>query len=432
MGTSERVKLTDRTIKAAKAKPEIYEIRDAEVSGLRLRVHPGGKKTFVLVARYPTSPKHANRRALGEYPTLSLAEARKRAGEWKTHIEKGIDPQEVAAERRREQQRKRANTFAAVAEDYIAHIHRTTNEHGEKIRSRAIIERDIRREFIARWAERPVTEIKRTDVETVLSAAVDRNAPYQAHNLLVYIRSLFNWAVVRDVYGLTSSPCDRLKPKDVIGKKKYRQRALDDDELRAFWRATARMGYPFGTMFRMLLLTGQRKSEISDARWKELAMDQKLLIVPPERFKSNASHLVPLSDDVLALVSELPRFQSGDYLFSTTFGDKPIEGFSKAKARLDRLMLEELRAARGGNAEIPPFVTHDLRRTVRTRLSALRVVDVVAEMVIGHARRGLQRVYDEHKYEPEMREALAAWAARLRSIVEPPPDNVVSMGRGAA
>ena len=76
---------------------------------------------------------------------------------------------------------------------------------------------------------------------------------------------------------------------------------------------------------------------------------------------------------------------------------------------------------------MPPFVLHDLRRTVRTRLASLRVSDLVAEMIIGHGRRGLQRVYDQHSYEPEMREALELWAARLMSIVTPPPENVVAL-----
>jgi integrase len=213
----------------------------------------------------------------------------------------------------------------------------------------------------------------------------------------------------------------------LIGTREPRQRVLTDDELVAFWRATGRLSYPWGSFFRMLSLTGQRKTEVSDARWREFALEAGLWTVPPERFKSNATHLVPLTDPVLALLRELPRFKKGDYLFSTTFGSKPVDGFSKAKARLDRLMLEELRAIHGDDAELPPFVVHDLRRTVRTRLSGLRVPDTVAEMIIGHGRKGLQRVYDQHRFVDEMREALTLWAGRLRDIVEPAPNNVVSM-----
>ena len=129
----------------------------------------------------------------------------------------------------------------------------------------------------------------------------------------------------------------------------------------------------------------------------------------------------------------LSRWASGDFLFSSTGGKTPVNGFSKAKQRLDSHMLRSLRAMarmRGDDprsVRLEPFVLHDLRRTVRTRLSSLRVVDAVSEMVIGHGRKGIQRVYDQHQYLPEMKEALDAWAARLKSLVEPPPSNVVSL-----
>jgi integrase len=80
----------------------------------------------------------------------------------------------------------------------------------------------------------------------------------------------------------------------------------------------------------------------------------------------------------------------------------------------------------------PSFRLHDLRRTVRTKLASLRVSDAVPEMVIGHGRKGLQRVYDQHRYVDEMREALELWASRLRDIVTPPPENVVQLNKGRA
>src|SRR5262249_18483737 len=109
-----------------------------------------------------------------------------------------------------------------------------------------------------------------------------------------------------------------------------------------------------------------------------------------------------------------------DYLFSSVFGKAAVNGFSKAKARLDKLMLEELRK-NDAKATLPPFVLHDCRRTVRTRLSSLRVPDIVAEQVIGHGPKGLQRVYDQHRFVDEMREALGAWNVKLRTIVGAAP-----------
>jgi integrase len=206
-----------------------------------------------------------------------------------------------------------------------------------------------------------------------------------------------------------------------------RQRVLTDAELRALWRAAESLGYPLGPLFQLLALTGQRKSEVAVARWREFDLDKKLWTIPPERMKGGAAHVVPLTDDVLTILAALPRFKKGDYLFSTTYGSKPVNGFSKAKAKLDAAMAAEL----GG--EVTPFVIHDVRRTMRTGLSALPIPDNVRELVIAHARPGLHKVYDQHAYEKEKGHALALWASHLLSIVEPPPNNVVALhgGKGA-
>jgi integrase len=275
------------------------------------------------------------------------------------------------------------------------------------------------------WGDRAIAEIRREDVVNVIDAIARRPAPYLAHVVLGHIRSLFNWVINRGTYGLEASPCDRLKPGALIGAKQPRQRILSDAEIAALWRASGTIGYPYGPLYRMLLLTGARKSEVSDARWREFDRKKEIWTVPAERFKSNATHFVPLSDQAVSVLESLPRFTQGDHLFSTTFGEKPVGGFSKGKARLDALMKEQL-------GTVPPWVIHDIRRTVRTRLASLRVPDMVAEMVIGHGRKGIQRVYDQHSYENEMREALELWAARLRDIATPPPENVVSLKRGKA
>jgi integrase len=253
--------------------------------------------------------------------------------------------------------------------------------------------------------------------------------------VFAHVRACFNWAIGRSIYGIEMSPCDRLKPRVIIGPKNERDRVLNDAELRAFWRATERMDYPWGPLLRLLLLTGCRRSELGDAHWSEFDLeDTKLLTIPRERFKSNAEHPVPLGSDALAILDALPRFKKGKFVFSTTYGEKPVRSYSKPKRDLDGKMLEELRKLRGDDVKLPNFTIHDLRRTVRTRLAQLRVPDVVAELVIGHSRVGLARVYDQHSYGDEVRAALVAWENKLRTIVNPPPpaptveaDNVVAL-----
>jgi integrase len=397
--------LTDRTLKALKpARPgKRYDLMDSVVPGFGIRVTDNGQKSFVLVARYPGS-NNPTRRALGSYGALTLEQARHNARHWLEMLRRGVDPKEEREKKRAAELRRRRNTFAAVAEDFIR-----DKLSGERRGKDA--ERDIRSEFLPRWGRLPVTEISESHVREIIKTVKDRGARYMAHNLLVTARRLFSWAIDQRTYGLERSPCERLKPKSLIGEKRPRQRTLSDAEFKAFWRATESIGYPFGPLYRLLAVTGQRKSEVADAGWREFDLDKKLWVIPAERMKSDAPHLVPLSDDAIEILKSLPSFANGDYLFSSTFGATPVQAFSKPKARLDKAMAAEL------DGEIKPFVVHDIRRTMRTGLSALPVTSLVAELVISHTKPGLHKVYDQHTYLDEKRHALELWAAQLRKIV---------------
>ena len=138
---------------------------------------------------------------------------------------------------------------------------------------------------------------------------------------------------------------------------------------------------------------------------------------PARKDEGDAAHEVPLTDDAVALLKALPRFNNGDFVFSTTFGTGPVNGFSTAKVKLDRAMAAEL------GHPVDPFVTHDIRRTMRTGLSALPIADIVRELVIAYSQPGLHDS-DQHSYRQEKLHALNLWAARLRDIIDPPTGNV--------
>ena len=164
------------------------------------------------------------------------------------------------------------------------------------------------------------------------------------------------------------------------------------------------MGYPYGEVFRLLILTGQREREVADMRWSEVNFDKKLWTIPAERMKGNRAHQVPLAPQPLALIEGLPHFSGGENVFTTTGGPKPVNGFSKAKSRIDKL------------AGVAGWIIQDLRRTMRTHLSALPVQDLVRELAIAHAKPGLHRVYDQHAYQDEKRQCLYRWENRLLAI----------------
>lgn len=414
MSTLRRVVLTDKKVaalKPAKAGTR-YDTYDALMPNLAVRVTDKGAKSFILRTRYP-GHKHAARRALGVVGAMSVEQARATAGEWHALLEKGTDPTQFArqqAERARlAALRSKANTFLSVAEAYFAHV------RSEGLVKAKVIERVVRKEFISRWAERVIHEVSQRDVAEVINAAKLRGSPSQAHTLFEYSKSLWRWAIETGAYGLDTSPVDRLRAKSLIGAKKPRQRVLSDLELRSLWAATADEGYPWQPLYKLLILTGQRLSDVADASWSEFDLKQRLWTIPPERFKSSVPQVVPLTNEMLAILNEIPRFNSGEFLFSASWGKTPVAGFSKPKQRLDKRM------------GVSDWVVHDIRRTVRSHFSALPVEQHVRELTIGHALKGLNKVYDRYEYLDERRRCLELWQRRLTGILNPTPDNVTRL-----
>jgi integrase len=416
--------LTPRAIAALKPAPagKRYDRLDGIVPGLAVRVTDKGSKSYVLVVRYPGA-RNPTRRSLGDVGAITLEGARTKARAWLGQIQTGIDPREIEeaqrkaeAEKRLAAERAKQCTFAAVVEIFFIEYLRP------RCRTAAAVERRIRNELVPVWADKPITAITRDDIEDVIDAIVKRPSRKKVgkgvgrygHTVLSDIKMIFGWAVDvvkrNEPYKLAASPADRIKPTKLIGEKAIRTRVLEDHELRSLWLACEQAGYPWGDLTKMLLLTGCRLREVSDAQWREFNGGW---VIPQERHKSEQEHRLPITDDMAQLLDKLPRFQSGDYLFSFSHGKAPVANFNRGKRALDAHM----------PADTPHFVFHDVRRSVRSQLSALKIEDHVAEKIIGHGRKGLQRVYDRHRYESEIREGLIAWQRKLRLIVDP-PDNV--------
>jgi integrase len=325
----------------------------------------------------------------------------------------GIDPREREAERQRAEGIKRSNSFSAVAEEFI-------RRHVAGKRTAGAIELRVRRELIARWGERPITEIARADVVHMVDEIVDRGHREAARQTFVYARRLFRWAIGRGIYGIEHAPTDHLNARDLIGAKKPRQRLLRDSELALIWRAAAEAPYPDGPYIKLLLLLGVRRSELGQATWSEIDLDRALWTIPPGRMKSDEGHTVPLPPRAVEILRTLPHFPSG-YVF-TARGNKPLNDFGEVKRRLD-LRIAELN---GGKA-IEPWTFHDSRRTFRTGLSTLGIAPHIAELCLAHRQPGLTRTYDLHRFDQEKRYALNAWAAYLLAIVEPPSGKITPL-----
>src|SRR5262249_37060370 len=254
--------LTDKFIQALKSAPagQRYIAHDALVPGLGVRVTDRGHRTFVLAARYQGSD-HFKRRELGEVGAITLVAARDKARNWLTLIKAGRDPREVERTAATAAMLSAANTFASVSEEFL-------RRHVQGKRKARVVEREIRRELIPVLGPRPITEITRRDIVTLMESIADRGrSGAHARNVYTHVKTLFNWAINRGIYGLEASPCDRIQPKALFGEKRIRERVLDDDELRALWRAAAQLGYPYGSMVQWIMLTGCRLDEARQASW---------------------------------------------------------------------------------------------------------------------------------------------------------------------
>jgi hypothetical protein len=438
-------RLTDRSVTTLKPAPagQRYEVGDAIMPGLIVRVTDTGQRTFMLKTRFPGSP-HPTRRALGPVGVLALAEARDKARDWLKLIGQGIDPKSQAEQVRQETARQSGNTFAAMAEDFITH-----KLPGERKGEECA--RDIRNNFIPAWGAKPVTQITDADVIAVIEGKA-LEAPSQARNLLGLAKRIFQWAIDRRRYDLKISPAAGLKPATYTGEKISRDRTFNDHELIAFWRAVTRMQYPYGPVYHLLVLNALRLNEVADAawtefhpavqrairnkhegtadvRWRAIPPADRYWTIPADRMKGRNSkaraHVVPITLATFRVLDTLPLFQRGRFLFSTCYGEKPVWMSDKIKKQLDARMVRTLRAMakrRGEDhrdVELPHWQNHDLRRVVRSGLSRLRITEEAREAVLAHARPGIKGTYDIHDYFDEKREALEAWADRLRSIVEP-------------
>jgi len=236
--------------------------------------------------------------------------------------------------------------------------------------------------------------------------------------VLEIAQRIFRWATTRPELRLERSPGEKLSPTTIVGKRVERDRTLTDPEWRALARAIQRLEYPFGPFVHLLMLTALRRSEISHARWRELDLtDQKQWTIPKERMKNDRAHVVPLTAGMLTIINALPR---GEFLFPNSRGSGPLAGHSTRKAKLDQVMLEELQREDPSVSSLTPWTLHDIRRSVRTKMSELPIPegDVVRELILAHARPQLHRTYDQYAYLAERRRAYELWEEKLTSILE--------------
>jgi integrase len=263
-------------------------------------------------------------------------------------------------------------------------------------------------EFSEAWKGRPLATIDKCDIHRVLDAVVARGSPVTANRKFAQLRKMCKWAVSRGI--VERSPCDGIDPPSA---EKSRDRVLDADELRLVWRAANDLGFPFGPIVKLLVLTGQRRSEVGGMEWRELDLEKSIWTIPAERSKNKRQHALPLSPQALEILNGLHRFSGSRFVFSP--GKTAPSGFSRAKTRIDGIIAK----LNGGNA-IEPWILHDIRRSVASGLAALGVNLPVIERCLNHVSgsfAGIVGIYQRHDFADEMRAAMDRWGRHVEAAL---------------
>ena len=403
-----RVRLTAAAVERfSPPKTGQAEYFDELLPSFGLRVSCSGTKAWIVMTRINGK---LIRLTIGRYPAINLAGARKRAQESLGLVAQGIDPRHLEEEKRLQRQIAVENTFGRLAQAFMTrHVEPNLRTTTAREYRRILFGKDT-----APWHGRPVSSIKKRDVLNLMDSIDARGAKSAARLALAYLRKFFNWCVDREI--IETSPIDRIR---LGGSLRSRERVLSEGELRLIWAAFDRETGFFGSLFQLLMLTGQRRNEVAGMRWDEtsdLDVDSVVWEIPSTRTKNHLAHFVPLPPQAVSILRAIPR--TGPYVFSST-GETPASGFSKAKARIDGRIAEMLDSERRN--PIPPWTLHDMRRTMVTMMNerlgiAPHIVEAVVNHVTGSAKAGVAGVYNRALYLEERRRALQRWDALIANL----------------
>ncbi len=400
-------KLTDRVVSQAriqKGQTGWREITDDGCRGLLLRISPRGEKVWSL--RVMLRGKRV-RQTIGAYPTVSLAEARKVAGEMLAAAREGHDLGEL-------QERKRAAqmTFKDAHAEYLAAV-------GPSLSARYLKEkrRKVERHVPALMLSKPIHEVSRGDLAALSDDLQRKGMGPEVNLVLAEIRACLRWYADRGL--IDSVP---VLPRSAKVKQTSRDRTLTDSEIRALWRGLDDRPQHVADLFRLFLLTGARREQVERMEWKHTDLEERLWSAPPTHHKMGSrtgqTIVLPLADYSLNLLQRRRATVAGRYVFpAVRAGAEVYNGTPQ--------VMKTLRA----KGLATDWTVHDLRRTMRTTMRRLGIADDICEACLGHAPQGIAKVYDRYDRLAEKRDAFQRWADYVLGVVGERGDNVVVMKR---
>lgn len=389
-----KVKFTDTYIRSLRPPEEgRLEVSDETVPGLRIRVTPKGKKSWMYEKRVKGGVKRKH--DLGRYPDVSIKQARQLANTIQVEANAGIDRVSLrkANAEAEELERKSSISLNKLLEIYyqlhVSGLRTGTHRMGEL---RSVLKSSL---------DLPSKKITNQILQAAIDEEVAAGHLSKAHRVRAYFSHLSRFARARGYF----APYVGLDLQKVKAPP-ARERTPSVEEVRRIYYATFALGDLWGPLFRLIILTAQRKNEIAHLRWSEVDLERRRIVLEGTRTKNAKPHITHLSDPALEELKWLSACadEDADLIFTTT-GKTPVSGFSKTKARLDRVL----------GPDFEPWRTHDLRSSFATIQSERQHKEAVVDRVLNHSASGsapsvVARVYNRAELLEERRIALDDWA----------------------
>jgi integrase len=386
------MRLTTKAIENLRPGPARREIPDPHMPGLYLIQQPSGSRSWAV--RYRLTGR-TRKHTIGSWPVIDLATARQLAAKALRAVAEGKDPGHAKSEARA----AAPDTVERVVAEFLErHVRRNCRP-----RTIAERERQFRNHVLPRWRNRPVAAISRRDAVKLLDEIVDVG-PVAANRLCTTLGAFFRWCAARDIIAV--SPMMGMRAPSV---ERPRDRVLTANELAAVWRASDKIGFPFGDVVKLLLLTGARRGEVAGMQWSEIDLERGLWTLPAARAKNAREHVVPLSDSALEILAAVPRVYA-PCVFTSGVG---TVAYTDGKRAIDALLPPDM----------PRWTLHDIRRSVVTHMAEIGVQPHVIEAVLNHVsghKAGVAGIYNRAVYAAEKAAALARWAVHIEQITGEP------------
>lgn len=421
--------LSDTKLKNLKPADKSYQ--EADEGGLFLEVMPGGTKVWRM--RYRVGGREAKQEkiTLGDYPTYALVEARSWRDDCKVLAGRGLSPmalkrgdaipddtapavKELAQAfigewclrtrqkaKAKEDAARESDTVEVFARRWYAEIVEPANSNPRNVHR--VLEKDV----IPAIGRKQVVDVTVTDILAITDTIKNRGADQMALQTRNVLKRLFAYAIAREKTQF--NPAAAIEAK-FIAQAKSRDVALTPEEvgklLRAIYQSSMKRAHKLA--LHLLILCMVRKSELIEAKWEELDLENGEWAIPGERMKKDRPHLVSLSRQAVAMFEELKGLASGSEWVFPSRGDlrQPI---SKSTLNV---------AVRALEVDVRDFVIHDFRRTASTHLHEAGFNSDWIEKSLAHETKGIRGVYNRAQYADQRREMLQWWADFVDSQIQ--------------